>query len=383
MLKDKTVSKELQNLLTTKNYLQIPKVGDMVKGVVLSTGKNDVVIDIQNFRPGIVRGKEFLENPESYRNLKVSDPVEAMVLELENEHGYVELSMRFADEHRAWEVINTLLKTGNPVAVKITGANKGGLLFNLEGVSGFVPVSQLSAEHYPKVGGGETAKILEKLRSLVGQTVEVKILDAKLADKKLIASEKAHIETKQRTLVSQYKPGQVVEGEVSAVTDFGAFMKFDNVEGLIHISEIAWQRIDHPSDILSVGQKVKAEVVNIDGSKIYLSLRRLAPDPWKNINEKYQIGQVVKGKVIKTNPFGLFVELDQDIHGLAHVSELSTTPIASPEEVGKIGDVLEFKIISIEPEFHRLGLSVKALTAPAAIEPAAPEPAITSLEEKK
>lgn len=362
-IKDKPVGKELQNLLTTKNYLQIPKVGGVVQGVVIGIGKNEVMIDIPNFRPGIVRGKEFLENPESYRSLKVGDAVESMVLELENENGYVELSMRFADEHRAWETINTLLRTGDAIAVKITGANKGGLLFNLQSVSGFIPVSQLSAEHYPKVTGGETGKILEKLRSLVGQMLDVKILDAKLADQKLIASEKAHIENKQRALVAQYKPGQIVEGEVSAVTDFGAFMKFDNVEGLIHISEIAWQRIDRPSDLLSVAQKVRAEIVNIDGSKIYLSLRRLTPDPWKNINEKYQIGQIVKGKVIKSNPFGLFVELDKDIHGLAHVSELSATPIASPEEVGKPGDTLEFKVISIEPEFHRLGLSIKALTA--------------------
>lgn len=370
-VKDSTVSKELQNLLDEKNYLQVPKANSFVKGVVIGIGKNEVYIDIPDFRPGIVRGKEFLENPEEYRKLKVGDQVEAMVLELENENGFVELSMRFANEHRAWESINSLLRTGDQVSVKITGANKGGLLFAMHSVNGFIPVSQLSAEHYPKVGGGETGKILEKLRSLVGQMLEVKIIDANLAEKKLIGSEKAFLESKQRALVSAYKPGQIVEGEVSALTDFGAFIKFDNVEGLIHISEIAWQRIDRPSDILVVGQKVKAEIVSIDGSKMYLSLRRLTEDPWKNINDKYAVGQVVKGKVIKTNPFGLFVELDKDIHGLAHISELSEKTITSPEEVAKPGDTLEFKILSIEPEFHRLGLSIKALTAPATTETAA------------
>ncbi len=363
--KDITVSKELQSLLEEKNYLQIPKVNGFVKGVVLSIGKNEVYIDIPDFRPGIVRGKEFLESPEEYRKLKVGDHVEAMVLELENENGFVELSMRFANEHRAWEAINSLLRTGEATTVKITGANKGGLLFTMHGVNGFVPVSQLSTDHYPKVTGGETGKILEKLRSLVGETMEVKIIDAKLDEKKLIGSEKAHLESKQRALVAQYKPGQIVEGEISALTDFGAFMKFDNVEGLIHISEIAWQRIDRPADLLAVGQKVKAEIVSIDGSKMYLSLRRLTDDPWKNINDKYTVGQVVKGKVIKTNPFGLFVELDKDIHGLAHISELSEKTVTSPEEVAKPGDTLEFKILSIEPEFHRLGLSIKALTTPA------------------
>ncbi len=378
-VKDSAVSRELQSLLDNKNYLQVPKTSSFVKGIVIGIGKNEVFIDIPDFRPGIVRGKEFLENPEEYRKLKVGDHVEAMVLELENENGFVELSMRFANEHRAWESINTLLRSGDQTSVKITGANKGGLLFTMHSVNGFIPVSQLSAEHYPKVGGGETVKILEKLRSLVGQMLDVKIIDANLADKKLIGSEKAFLESKQRALVSGYKSGQIVEGEVSALTDFGAFIKFDNVEGLIHISEIAWQRIDRPSDILVVGQKVKAEIVSIDGSKMYLSLRRLTEDPWKNINDKYTVGQIVKGKVIKTNPFGLFVELDKDIHGLAHISELSEKTVSSPEEIAKPGDTLEFKILSIEPEFHRLGLSIKALTEPAT--PAA-EP-VAAVEEKK
>ena len=177
---------------------------------------------------------------------------------------------------------------------------------------------------------------------------------------KLIVSEKSVWETKQESVISKYKVGDKVEGDVTAVTDFGAFVRFDdNLEGLVHISEIAWQRIDHPRDVLKVGDHVRAEIINIEGSKIFLSMKKLVDDPWKKAGEKFRVGQSVKGKVIKINPFGLFVELDPDIHGLAHISELSNKPVKDVNEIARIGDEFDFRIVSIDPDNHRLGLSLR------------------------
>jgi ribosomal protein S1 len=210
------------------------------------------------------------------------------------------------------------------------------------------------------VAGGDKTRILEKLKEIVGNSLDVKIIDVNEEGGKLIVSEKAVWETKQVTVISKYKVGDTIEGDVTAVTDFGAFVRFDaNLEGLVHISEIAWQRIDHPRDVLKVGDHVKAEVINIDGSKIFLSMKKLVDDPWKKVSGKFTVGQNVKGKVIKINPFGLFVELDQDIHGLAHISELSAKPVKDVNEIARVGDELEFRIMTIEPENHRLGLSLR------------------------
>ncbi|MFH0928070.1 MAG: S1 RNA-binding domain-containing protein, partial [bacterium] len=200
-------------------------------------------------------------------------------------------------------------------------------------------------------------------------------------DEKLILSEKSLWEEKQRSLLDKYKIGDIVEGKIVAIADFGVFVRFDSLEGLVHISEIAWQRIDHPKDVVKVGDTVQAQVIGIEGSKIFLSMKNLTPDPWADVTAKYKVGDVVEGKVLKINPFGFFVELDSNIHGLAHVSELSEKPVKDVNTIAKIGDTLKFKIVSMEPKEHRLGLSLKAIDAP---EPkAAPEEPKEISEEPK
>ncbi|HEU0051449.1 MAG TPA: S1 RNA-binding domain-containing protein, partial [Patescibacteria group bacterium] len=293
-------------------------------------------------------------------DLRLGDEVEATVIELDNEFGELELSLKGAGRKRSWEKLKELFTQGAVVNVKILDANKGGLITRVENVPAFIPVSQLSPNHYPRVAGGEKAKIHEKLKTLVGTALDVKILDVNEEEEKIVVSEKAVWETKQESVLAKYKVGDQVEGDVTAVTDFGAFVRFDqNLEGLVHISEIAWQRIDHPSDVLKVGDHVRAEIINIEGSKIFLSMKKLVQDPWKNVAEKYQVGQWVKGRVLKINPFGLFVELDPDIHGLAHISELAAKPVKDVHEIARVGDEFEFRIISIDPENHRLGLSLR------------------------
>jgi ribosomal protein S1 len=374
-----------EKLLADQQFLKIPKIGDVVKGKVLSISKNEVSLDITGFRTGVIRGRELCNESSDYSELKSGDETEATVLEMENERGEMELSFRFAGHKKIWDKLAELQKSGEIVIATVMDANKGGLMINVNKIVGFLPVSQLAPEHYPRVPGGEKNKILEKLKQFVGQPLEVKVIDAGEEEEKLIVSEKAAWEEKQKNIISSYKVGDVVEGTVSALADFGVFVKFDNLEGLVHISELAWQRIDHPEDVVKVGQKIKAEIIGVEGSKIFLSMKKLLEDPWKKIGDKYNVGQIVEGKVLKINPFGLFVELDPEIHGLAHISELSAKPIQNPNEMANIGDTLKFKIISIEPIDHRLGLSLrgaKEKTADAPTETPAEKPAKEKVEEK-
>lgn len=372
-------------MLNEGNFLAIPKVGEVVKAKVLRISKNEVNLDIPSFRTGVVRGQELCNESADYSELKPGDETEATVLEMENERGEMELSFRFAGHKKIWDKLMELQKSGEIVIATVMDANKGGLMINVNKIVGFLPVSQLAPEHYPRVPGGEKNKILEKLKQFVGLPLEVKVIDAGEQEEKLIVSEKAAWEEKQKNIISSYKVGDIISGTVSALADFGVFMKFDNLEGLVHISELAWQRIDHPEDVVKVGQEIKAEIIGVEGSKIFLSMKKLMEDPWKKIGDKYKVGQIVEGKVLKINPFGLFVELDPEIHGLAHISELSAKPIQSPNEVAKIGDTLKFKIISIEPVDHRLGLSLrgaKEKTAEAPTEKPAEVPAEKPAEEK-
>ncbi len=357
-----TAMQDLKSLLENKAFLCIPKVGDVVKGAVISVSKNEVRIDVEGYRTGVVRGQEIADPSRIFTDVKIGDPVEATVVDLENENGDVELSFRFAGHRKAWDMLQGLYRTGEVVPVRVLDASKGGLLVKLNHISGFLPVSQLAPDNYPRVAGGDKSKILEKLKTFVGQNLEVRVIDVTEGEEKLIVSEKAVWDEKQKNIIAKYKVGEIVEGDVSALADFGAFVKFDILEGLVHISEIAWQRIDHPRDLLKIGDRVKAEVIGIDGSKIFLSMKKLVQDPWKTVGEKYAVGQKVQGKVLKINPFGLFVELDPEIHGLAHISELSAKPVTDPGELGKVGETMEFMIVSIEPEQHRLGLSLKALS---------------------
>lgn len=365
--------------------LQLPKEGELIKGTVISTAKNLVRLDLAGIFTGVVRGPELHDESGEYSSIEIGDEVEATVLSVENESGEVELSFLHAGHQKAWDNLESLMKEGNIIGAKIISANKGGLMARVGHVVGFLPVSQLTTEHYPRVEGGDKNKILEKLNQLVNKTFEVKVIDVDEADEKLIVSEKAAWEEKQKDLLSKYKVGTAVEGTVSGVVDFGAFVEFDEgLEGLVHISELAWQRIDNPHDIIKVGDKVRAEIIAVDGSKISLSIKKLQEDPWKKAAERYTVGEVVKGKVLKVNPFGLFVELDDEIHGLAHVSELSNTPVEDPTTIAKAGDELEFKIISIESEQHRLGLSIKAIgskSEPKAEEKKEEAPAETTSEE--
>lgn len=347
--------------------------GSVVKGDILEIAPNSLYVDLGAQGVGIVFGRELLDAADTFRTAKMGDTLEAVVMDPENEQGYVELSLRSASEEKGWSDLDAKRERGDIFPTQILDANKGGLIVRVMGITGFLPVSQLSAEHYPRVEGGDRQKILERLRQYTGKFFNVRVVTADRREEKLIVSEKAAMTPEMETALSELTEGAVVEGTVSGIVEFGAFLKFQHrdqeLEGLVHISELAWQRVDDPNDFVKVGQTRTALVLSVDGTRISLSIKRLRDDPWITVEKKYAVGQQVEGDVLKLTPFGAFVKLDDDIHGLAHVSELSDKEGLRPEDVVKIGERRSFSIISIEPEEHRLGLSLKTDAKPKAKKP--------------
>ena len=359
--KNTQTNDEFQALLEQDSFTP-PKVGDIVVGTVLSASNAEVKLDINGIMVGIVRGRELYREAPEYASLKSGDIIEATVIDTENENGELELSFSYAGHQKAWAALAAALENKKIIAVKIKEANKGGLVVSYGQIVGFLPVSQLSPDNYPRVSGGDKSKILEKLKSFVGADMEVKVMDLNEKEEKFIVSEKMAWSEKQRDVISQYKPGTVVSGTVTAVTSFGVFISFgEGLEGLIHISELAWQRIENPADHYKVGDTLKAEIINIDGAKIFLSAKKLLKDPWTEVAERYHLNDKVSGEVLKINPFGLFVKLDADIHALAHVSNLNLKAGQKLEDLFSAGTVYDFYIISMEPREHRMGLGIAPL----------------------
>jgi len=345
--------------LLEKDQTNIPQVGEVVKGTVVTASKSEVKLDLDGVLMGVVRGPELYNEVEEFGNLKPGDEIEAAVIDTENENGELELSFRLVGQEKAWKRLRQALKDKTTVKVRIVDANKGGLLSRYCQIDGFLPVSQLAPENYPRISGGDKSKILEKLKSFVGQEFEVTVMTLSEEDNKIIFSEKDVWNKKQKPALDLYQTGMMVEGRITAITNFGVFVSFgDNIEGLIHISELAWQRIDSPSEMYKVGDKINAEIISIDGAKVFLSAKKLLKDPWLEASAKYQIGQVVKGTILKVNPFGLFIKLDDEIHGLAHVSQLNIGPKDKISDLFSQDEVRDFEVVSISPSEHRLGLKL-------------------------
>lgn len=350
------------------NSLRPPKVGEIVKGKIIGRGKSKLFLDLGPLGSGIIYGKEFYDAKGLLKGLKVGDEMFTKIVDLENEDGYLELSLSQAGKELAWDTLKSKKVKNESLIVKILGANKGGLLAEVSAIPAFLPVSQLSSEHYPRVEGGDSAKILRELQKFIGQELEVKIFDLDSKENKLILSEKIKEMEKMRDILKNYEVGEVVEGEITAIIDFGAFMRFipkpssdvkdtDMLEGLIHISELDWQIVRDPSEIVKVGEKVKAKIIKISNDKIFLSLKALKEDPWVRIEKKYKKGDIIEGKVVKFNPFGAFVQLEKKVQGLIHISEFSS--YEDMEKILEIGKNYNFEILSIEPTEHKMSLRLK------------------------
>jgi len=348
----------MKELLENNNFLKPPQIGKIIEGKIVGKARSAVFLDLGALGTGIIYGKEFKEAKNELKDFKIGDAIFVKIIDLEDEDGYIELSLSQASNELTWEQLEQRKEKGEIMMVKILGANKGGLLTEVSGIPAFLPVSQLSPEHYPRVEKKEISKILRELQKFIGKELEVKIFDLNKKQEKLILSERAKENEKIKKILKNYKVGDVVKGEITGITNFGVFMKFgkENLEGLIHISELDWQLINDPAEIVEAGEKVKAKIISILDDKVSLSLRALKEDPWKDIEKKYKKGDVIKGKVTKFNPYGAFIEISPKIQGLCHISEFGTK--SKMEEALKIDKTYNFQILSIDPAEHRMSLKL-------------------------
>lgn len=357
----KTAVKD-QGFLATIPDFKLPSPGELVEGEVIAIHKNKILVDVGGIAVGMISGREAKDSGDTVKGLKVGDTVSAYVIEGENEEGYIVMSLRKASQEKTWKKFSDAFEKGNVIEVSASEANKGGLLLDIDGIKGFIPVSQLAPMHYPRVNGADSNQILQRLQELVSKRFRVKIINIDKENGKLILSEKAAMEEQRQSALEGLKVGDVVTGRISGVVKFGIFVAFNGLEGLVHISEIAWGHVKNPLDYGKLGDDVKVMVIGVEGDKISLSMKRLTEDPWLEAAKKYQIGTVVEGEINRLTPFGAFIKLSDDINGLIHVTEISDTEVTDPASVLKVGEKVKAKVIAIEPDEHRVGLSIKALS---------------------
>ena len=332
------------------------KIGDLIEGQVLEREGAKLFLDLGIFGTGIIYGQEYQNARELIKNLKPEDKVTAKIVELENENGFVELSLKEAGSEMVWKEAKELKESQEALNLKVVEANKGGVVLEWRGIKGFLPASQLKASHYPRVEGGEKEKIFDELRKLVGEAISVTILDFDPKENKLIFSEKGAESEDLKKVVEKYKVGDIIEGEITGVVDFGIFIKLEEgLEGLAHISELDWALVENPNALFKVGEQIKAKIISIDGDKISLSVKALKPDPWETHKEKYKKGDIVEGKVLRLNKFGALVTLDTSIYGLAHISEFGAEK--KMREMVFAGESYFFQIVNYKPEDKKLSLS--------------------------
>ena len=327
--------------------------GDMVNGTVLSVRKHEVLIDLGPLGVGLVPRREVGFS----KNYTVGDEVVASVVDPELDNGYSLLSLRKAAKDRGWDEGFAKLETGEIITVVPYDANRGGMLVEYEGIRGFLPVSQLSAEHYPRVGSSDKDEILQRLNTLVNKDIKVRILDADRKTNKLIFSEKEAVKEGLAERFQKMAIGDTVEGVVTGVVDFGVFVNVEGIEGLIHISEISWERVNNPADYVKVGQTVKAKIIAIDKERLSLSMKQLTKDPWLDEVEQFKPGDKVEGTVTRITPFGAFVQLSPAVEALVHVSELGGDG-TDPEKVFTLNERKEFTVLDIDKENRKISLSL-------------------------
>ncbi len=342
----------MDDLLAGDSVKQLT-AGEIITGTVLTVRKHEVLIDLGAQGVGLVPRREV----GHARSLNEGDEVTASVVDAELDDGMSLLSLRKAAKDRGWDEVAVKLEEGEIIEVTPYDANRGGLLIEYEGVRGFLPVSQLSAEHYPRVGSSDKDEILQRLNALVDKVLRVRILDVDRKANKLIFSEKEAIKDGLAERFESLKLGDAVTGVATGVVDFGVFVNVDGIEGLVHISEISWERVNNPSDYVKVGQSIEAKIIAIDKDRLSLSMKQLTEDPWMSEVDQFKAGDAVEGTVTRITPFGAFVQISPAVEALVHVSELGGDG-ADPEKVFTLNERKSFIVLDVEKDSRKISLSL-------------------------
>lgn len=368
---------EMEALLAESTAPISIKRGDVVEGVIVRIDQDEILVDIGLKSEGVLSTKELPANGYgSFNELHLNDKVLVYVIQPETSEGHAVLSLKRANTERQWRIAEEQYKNNELLKAKVIDYNKGGLIVDVAGIRGFVPISQiLNLKREEVASGGESQETAAKLQSMKDKELQLKIIEINRARNRLILSERLAVqEWRQRRreeLLDELKPGEVRKGVVSNLANFGAFVDLGGADGLVHISQLAWSRVNHPSEVLHVGQEVEVQVLSVDKEKkkIALSIKRAEVDPWTTVEQRYSPGQLVTGVVTKIAPFGAFARIEDGIEGLIHLSEL--TPGVDPKTILHEGAQLQLRILRIDAERRRLGLSLRQVDEPDAEKEAA------------
>ena len=360
----------MESLLNEQELnVDLPQPGEIRTGMIASISQSQILVSIGAKSEGVVSGRELDQlTAEEREALKVGQEVHVYVINPEDENGNVVLSLKRAQEQISWENVEKLVSGDEVIESKIIGFNKGGLIVGVEGLRGFVPSSQISAMRRSQ-STGETPE--QRWQKMIGQPISVRVIEVDRERRRLILSERAaSTESRQsikERVIEELEEGKVYTGRVTSLANFGAFININGADGLVHLSELSWDHIEHPREVLEVGQEVKVKVINVDKDKkrIGLSVRALQNDPWRSRVEKYSVGQLVEGVITRLTKFGAFARLEGDIEGLIHISEIAEHRIEHPKEVLKEGEVKSLRVIRIDPDQHRIGLSLRKVDSAA------------------
>lgn len=360
----------MESLLKEQDLnVDLPQAGEIRTGVIASISPTQILVSIGAKSEGVVSGRELEQlTAEEREALVVGQEVHVYVINPEDANGNVVLSLKRAQEQISWDNVERLLSGDEVIESKIIGFNKGGLIAGVEGLRGFVPSSQISAMRRSQ-STGDTPE--QRWQKMIGQPITVRVIEVDRERRRLILSERAaSTESRQsikERVIEELEEGKVYTGRVTSLANFGAFININGADGLVHLSELSWEHIDHPREVLEVGQEIKVKVINVDREKkrIGLSVRALQEDPWRARVEKYSVGQLVEGVITRLTKFGAFARLEGDIEGLIHISEIAEHRIEHPKEVLKEGEVKSLRVIRIDPDQHRIGLSLRKVDSAA------------------
>ena len=343
--------------------------GEVVEGVVVQVGRDEILVDVGSKAEAIIPAAEAgVPLNEILSAIHVGESIVAMVLEPEDREGHATLSLARAQTERGWRTLQRLLETGETLEAPAVDFNRGGLVVSIDGVRGFVPLSQIVDLRQP---GAPDESMESRLEGMKGRQLELKVIELNRRRNRVILSERAAYQERRvrdrDRLIDELAEGQVRTGRVTSVADFGAFVDVGGADGLVHLTELSWAPVGHPSQVVHVGDQVEVLVLGVDREKkkIGLSLKRLREEPWDKVTERYAVGQTVPARVTKLATFGAFAEIEAGVEGLIHISELSDERIQNPKSVVREGDEVMVKILRIESDRHRLGLSLKQAQAEA------------------